>query len=322
MRFKSVVDNFWQLIRAQRNLNLLTTGIGQMNEIAPLLLAVPFYFARLISLGKIAQTRIAYGQVAGALSWFVNAYQEIARWRASIERLSTFAEMMDATQRELASAGIRLEPSPAESLRLRDLDLEMPRGRLLLQGVNASVAPGERIAVTGPSGSGKTMLMRAIAGIWPFGAGSIEVPTRARKLFLPQWPYLPMGTLRAAASFPSPEGSFPDERIREALGLLGLADLAQRLDEVGQWEQQLSPHEQQRLSLARVLLHEPDWVFLDKATSALDEEMEKRVYRLIAERLPRATLISVAHRPEVAAYHDRRWNLAFRDDGRVELRAA
>ena len=320
-RFKSVVDNFWQLIRAQRNLNLLTTGIGQLNEIVPLLLAVPFYFARLISLGKIAQTRIAYGQVAGALGWFVSAYQEIARWRASIERLDTFAEMMDATQREIAGPGIRVEPSPGESLRLRDLDLEMPRGRLLVQAANASVAPGERVAVTGPSGSGKTMLMRAIAGIWSFGAGSIEVPARARKLFLPQWPYLPMGTLRAAASFPSPEGAFSDERIRETLELLGLPHLTQRLDEVGQWEQQLSPHEQQRLALGRVLLHEPEWVFLDKATSALDEEMERRVYQLIAERLPRATLISVAHRPEVAEYHDRRWNLAFRDDGRVELNA-
>jgi putative ATP-binding cassette transporter len=321
-RFKSVVGNFWQLIRAQRNLNLLTTGVGQANEIVPLLLAVPFYLARLISLGKIAQTRIAYGQVSAALSWFVNAYQEIARWRATIERLAAFAEMMDATQRELASAGIRLEPSPDQALRLRDLDVEMPRGRRLLANVNASLAPGERVAVTGPSGSGKTMLMRAIAGVWPFGAGSIEVPTRARTLFLPQWPYLPMGTLRAAASFPSPEGSFPDERIREALVLLELPHLAPRLDEVGQWEQQLSPHEQQRLALARVLLHEPEWVFLDKATSALDEEMERRVYRLISERLPHATVISVAHRPEVADYHDKRWDLSFRDDGSVELRAA
>jgi len=321
-RFKSVVDNFWQLIRAQRNLNLLTTGIAQANEIVPLLLAVPFYLARLISLGTIAQTRIAYGQVAAGLAWFVNAYQEIARWRANIERLSAFAEMMDATQRELAGAGIRLEPSPDQALRLRDLDVEMPRGRRLLAHVNASLAPGERVAVTGPSGSGKTMLMRAIAGVWPFGAGSIEVPTRARTLFLPQWPYLPMGRLRAAVSFPAAEGSFADDDIREALGLLGLAHLAPRLDEEGQWEQQLSPHEQQRLALARVLLHEPEWVFLDKATSALDEEMEKRVYRLISERLPEATVISVAHRPEVADYHDKRWDLVVRDDGCVELRAA
>ena len=183
----------------------------------PLLLAVPFYLARLITLGKIAQTRIAYGQVAAALSWFVNAYQEIARWRANIERLAAFAEMMDATQRELATAGIRLEPSPDQALRLRDLDVEMPRGRRLLANLNASLAPGESVAVTGPSGSGKTMLMRAIAGVWPFGAGSIQVPTGARTLFLPQWPYLPIGTLRAAASFPAPEGSFPDETVREVL---------------------------------------------------------------------------------------------------------
>jgi putative ATP-binding cassette transporter len=321
-RFRQVVGNFWQLIRAQRNLNLFTTGIGQLNEIVPLLLAAPFYFARLITLGKIAQTRIAYVQVASALTWFVNAYQEIARWRASVERLATFSAMMDATQRELAAAGIRLEPSPDESLRLSDLAVEVPRGHLLLEGVNASIEAGQRVAITGPSGSGKTVLMRSIAGLWPFGSGSIQVPARTSKLFLPQWPYLPLGSLRAAVSFPSPEGSFPDERIREAMRVLGLSQLEPRLDEQGQWEQQLSPHEQQRLALARVLLHEPEWVFLDKATSALDEAMERRVYELLAERLPHATVVSVTHRPAVAGYHERLWTLGFKDNGRVELRAA
>ena len=170
------------------------------------------------------------------------------------------------------------------------------------------------------SGSGKTMLLRAIAGIWPFGSGTIELPSRARTLFLPQWPYLPLGTLRAAASFPSPEGAFPDERIREALGALGLASLEGHLDEVGQWEQQLSPHEQQRLALARVLLHEPDWMFLDKVTSTLDEETERRVYDLLAKRLPRATVVSVIQRP-VEGYHERRWTLAPGAGGRVAFSA-
>jgi putative ATP-binding cassette transporter len=319
-RFRNVIDNFWRLIRAQRNLGLLTTSIGQLNEIVPLLLAAPFYFARLISLGKIAQTRIAYGQVAGALSWFVNAYQEIARWRASVERLAGFSEMMDATQRECAAAGILLVPSPDEALRLSGLSVEMPPGRVLLEDVDAAVVAGQHVAVVGPSGSGKTLLLRAIAGIWPFGAGSIQVPPDARKLFLPQWPYLPIGSLRAAVSFPSPEGAFPDERIREALRLLGLAGLEARLDETGQWEQQLSPHEQQRLALARVVLHEPDWLFLDKATSALDEATERRVYELLAVRLPRATVVSAIQRP-VAGYHERLFTLVPGAGGRVALHA-
>jgi len=320
MRFSHVVGNFWRLIRAQRNLGLLTTGIGQLNEIVPLLLAVPFYFARLITLGTIAQTRIAYGQVASALSWFVNAYPEIARWRASIERLASFTDMMDTTQRESAAAGILLVPSPDESLRLSDLRVEMPDGRFRLEGLDASVTEGQRVAVTGPSGTGKTMLLRAIAGIWPFGAGSIELPAHARRLFLPQWPYLPLGTLRAAASFPSAEGAFSDERIREALRALGLASLEGRLDEIGQWEQELSPHEQQRLAIARVLLHEPDWMFLDKATSALDEETDRRVHDLLAARLPRATVVSVTQKP-VAGYHQRLWTLEPQPGGRVALHA-
>jgi putative ATP-binding cassette transporter len=319
-RFGNVVGNFWQLIRAQRNLGLVTTGIGQLNEIVPLLIAVPFYFARLITLGTIAQTRIAYGQVAAALSWFVNAYQEIARWRASIERLSSFGEMMDAAQRESAAGGVLLVPSLDDSLRLSNLSLEMPRGRVLLEGVDAAVAEGQRVAVTGPSGTGKTMMLRAIAGIWPFGSGIIELPTRARRLFLPQWPYLPLGTLRAAVSFPAEEGAFPDERIREALRALGLANLQDRLEEVGQWEQQLSPHEQQRLALARVLLHEPDWLFLDKVTSALDEETERRVFELLAARLPRATVVSVTQNP-IPGYHEHRWTLVPRPGGRVTVLA-
>jgi putative ATP-binding cassette transporter len=166
------------------------------------------------------------------------------------------------------------------------------------------------------------MLVRAIGGVWPFGSGRIEVPARARMLFVPQRPYFPLGTLRAAVSFPAPIGSFPDERIREVLGLLGLSQLAGRLDDTEQWEQLLTPHEQQRLALARVLVHEPDWIFLDKATSALDEAMEKRVYELLAQRLPRATLVTIAHRPDVARYHTRSWTLAPDEGGTIALHAA
>jgi putative ATP-binding cassette transporter len=140
-------------------------------------------------------------------------------------------------------------------------------------------------------------------------------------LFVPQWPYIPVGTLRAAAAYPSPERAFADERIAEALRLLGLERLAPRLDEVDQWDQVLSPHEQQRLALARVLLHEPEWILLDKATSALDEQCEQDVYDLLAQRLPKATLVSVAHRPGLERYHPRRWILA-PSNGHVALEAA
>jgi putative ATP-binding cassette transporter len=320
-RFRHVLRNWWQLMRAQRNLTLVSGAIGQANSVVPVLVAVPAYFARAITLGEIVQVRIAYGQVSGALAWFVSAYQEIAHWRANIERLSTFSDVMDTTARQLDHAGIRRVSIDAAELRLDDLRIEEPDGRVLLDGATATVRAGDRIAVTGPSGTGKTLLIRAIAGIWPFGAGRIDVPAHARTLFVTQWPYLPMGSLRAAASYPSPDGAFPDERIHEVLRLVGLERFETRLGDVEQWDQLLSPHEQQRLALVRVLLHEPDWLFLDKATSALDEQAEKQAYDLLAQRLPQATVISIAHRPTVAAYHARHWMLAS-VEGRISLEAA
>jgi putative ATP-binding cassette transporter len=288
----------------------------------PVLVAAPAYFAHLITLGSIVQIRIAYGHVSGALIWFVNAYQEIARWRANIERLVAFAEMMDTTDAELARPRIEVVTGAEQTLGLRDLRLEAPDGTTLVDRANASVRAGERVAVTGASGSGKTILLRAIAGIWPFGAGRVELPLRDRLLFVPERAYVPIGSLRAAVSFPAPEGTFRDESIREVLHALGLGKLEARLDEVEVWDQQLSDHEKQRLALARVLLHEPEWLFLDKATSALDEETEHQVYELLARRLPNATVITAAHRPSVVAYHTRRWAITPHEPGPGRLEAA
>ena len=321
LRLRRVIANFWHLVRAQRNLTLLTGGLGQSNALVPVLVAAPAYFARLITLGAVVQIRIAYGQVSAALAWFVFAYQEIARWRANVERLATLSESLDATRCRLEATGIEVVPSDGDALRIEQLRIVEPDGRLLLDGANATIAPGDRVAITGPSGTGKTLLMRAIAGIWPFGAGRIEVPSRARMLFVPQWPYLPIGTLRAVASYPEAEGTFPDDRIVEALRLVGLDRFATRLDDTDAWEQLLSPHEQQRIALVRILLQEPDWLFLDKATSALDEAAEREMYALLAERLPHATIVTIAHRASVATYHTRSWTLA-PIGGHVVLRAA
>jgi len=321
-RFGRVKRNWWELIGAQRNLSLLTGGIGQASSLVPLLVAVPAYLGGHLSLGTVAQVRFAYGQVAGALSWFVHAYQEIARWRANIERLATFAEMMDETERELARAGIQLVPGAEEVLRLADLELTARDGTVLMRPANAAVCCGDRLAITGPSGAGKTTLLRAIAGIWPFGSGRIEVPACGRMLFLPQQPYFPLGSLRAAVAYPAPEGAFEDARILEVFRVLGLEHLAGRLDRVEAWDENLSAQEQQRLATARALLHEPEWVFLDKATSALDEAAEQRVYALLTERLPRTTIVTVAHRPGLEAYHDRRWQLRASDHEPSRLVAA
>jgi putative ATP-binding cassette transporter len=309
-RFHHVIGNWWQLIRAQRNLNLFTTGIGQANSLVPLLVAAPAFFAGHLTLGSVMQTRIAYGEVSGGLTWFVNAYQEIARWRANIERIVTLAEEIESTRDELERTEcVHVERAMGGSLRLDHVRLARPDGGVLIEDANAELRPGDRVALVGPMGSGKRTLLRAIAGIWRFGKGVIEVPDHTRTLILSQRPHLPIGTLREVISYPEPAGTFSDDRIREVLRLLDLRPLENRLDETEHWQQQLSGGEQQRLALARAFLVQPDWIFLDEATSGLDEETEARVYELFRERLPRTAIVSIADRPALAQYHGRRWLL-------------
>jgi putative ATP-binding cassette transporter len=207
-------------------------------------------------------------------------------------------------------------------LKLVELRLDLPDGEPLLACSHASIEPGERVALVGPSGSGKTTLFRAIAGMWPFGRGTIVMPPSSKALFVPQRSYLPIGTLRAAAAYPAEETAFSDEKVREAFDLLGLGHLAERLDESAHWEQQLSGHEEQRLALVRALLHAPEWLFLDHATAALDDVMEKHVYEVLARQLPRTAVLSVTSRPTVELYHTRRWSVRQTEAGPSLLEAA
>ncbi|MGH7789440.1 MAG: ABC transporter ATP-binding protein/permease [Candidatus Binatia bacterium] len=318
--FGNVIGNWWRLIRAQRNLTLLTSGIGQANGIVPLLVAAPAFFAGRMTLGSLTQTGVAYGQVSGALSWFVDAYQEIAAWRANIERLATFCETLDATRAELAlQAGIRVEAGPDPALEIVHVELAMPGGEVLARDLNAKLDAGTRVALLGPPGGIKTTLFRAIAGIWPFGGGRIALPVEARTLFLPHQPYLPIGTLREAISYPATGGSFTDDAIRDNLHLVDLAHLAGRLDDNESWDQQLSSDEQQRLVFVRALLHAPDWIIMDDATASLDEAMEKKVYDVLGQYLPNVTLLSITNRPAVAQYHRRQWTIVPGPDGGAVL---
>jgi putative ATP-binding cassette transporter len=320
-RFRHVFAIFLQLIRAETELNIVTGILGRVGGLVPLLLAAPSYFEGLVTLGLIVQTRVAYDEVSGALSWFVNAYREIARWRANIERLAAFAEVMDTTASDLEHTEIRIETVEPEAIRLVDVRLNTPRGSALLEGANAALGAGEHVALLGPPGRGKTTLFRSLAGIWPFGAGRIERPARERMLFLPQRPYLPLGSLRAVVSYPTAEHRFEDAQIRDALAQVGLASFAARLDEVEPWEQRLSTHEQQLLGVARALLQQPDWILLDDATSGLDEATERRIYDTLLARLPRAGMIAAGLRPRSLELMPHRWTLAERE-GHSVLQAA
>lgn len=318
-RFRRVVDNYWRLIRAQRNLTLFTTGIGQSNSIVPYVIAAPGFFAGTLSLGSVVQTNIAYGQVSGSLVWFVNAYQEIANWRASIERLVTFDAEIESTC--AATAELRVDRGDGSELRLENVHLTRPDGEPMVGQASGVIRRGEHVALLGPMGSGKSTLLRAIAGIWHYGRGRISMPEDASTFFQPQRPYLPIGTLREVASYPSPGDAFSDDAVREALQLVGLGDLTDRLDESANWEQQLSTSEEQRLAFARMLLQKPDWIFLDKATSALDEVAAEELHARLQQQLPNASIVSIADREGIIRKHDRNWTLVPGPEGSM-LQAA
>ncbi len=317
-RFGHVWRNWWEIMRRQKKLRAFTVGFDQAAVLFPYLVAAPRYFAKEITFGALTQTAQAFGRVQDALSFFVGAYIELADWKATVDRLITFrAALATMHAQARAGGGIELDPGDADGVVLRELTLALPGGETLLHAVDAKLTRGEAVLVSGPSGSGKSTLFRALAGIWPFGSGRIERPDTARCLFLPQKPYLPIGSLRGAVSYPSAEGTFPDTEVGRWLAECRLTHLVERLDEPDHWEQRLSPGEQQRLAFARALLHKPQWLFLDEASSALDAENESHLYQLLATELPGTTVVSIGHRAAIERFHRRK--LAF--DGNGGLRS-
>lgn len=305
--FVNIWRNWWRLMRRQKNLTWFTAAYGQLAVIFPILVAAPRFFSGAIQLGGLIQIANAFGQVQGSLSWFIDIYPQFADWKASVDRLISFGAAIERSREEAASAdGIQVERDTGPALEVRNLELTVPTGRVLLKGVNQQIAPGEAVLLSGPSGSGKSTLFRALAGIWPFGHGTVRIPRDAKVLFLPQKPYLPLGTLKQAVCYPGPSEDVSDATASEALEACRLEHLKNRLHESANWSLALSSGEQQRLAFARILINQPDWVFLDEATSAVDEETERHLYELIRERLKNVTMLSIAHRPTVTTFHQRR----------------
>ncbi|HEY3918584.1 MAG TPA: ABC transporter ATP-binding protein/permease [Stellaceae bacterium] len=310
-RFTHVVDNFWAIMRRIKALGWWTSFYGQFAIIFPYLVSAPRYFSGAILLGGLMQTADAFGQVQSSLSFIVTAYSlgtgandtGIAAWRAVVQRLIGF----DDRVRTIAAEAQGKQPielaRQGEGIAVAQLDLALPDGSPLLRHVDLAEKKGEATLVTGPTGSGKSTLLRAIAGIWPYGKGAIRMAA-GKLLFLPQKPYLPLGTLREALIYPKATTDLPDSRLAEAMTTVGLGAFVPQLDSDENWPQRLSPGEQQRLAFARALLTEPDFLFLDEATSALDEASEARFYRMLRDAAWHPTIVSVGHRGTLAAFHD------------------
>jgi vitamin B12/bleomycin/antimicrobial peptide transport system ATP-binding/permease protein len=308
--FQRIRDNWWMIMKYTKRMTFVLSFYGQIAIIFPIMVAAPRYFAGAFTFGVLMQISSAFGTVSDSFSWFINSYSTLVEWRATVNRLREFKRVMRSTHiREETSpaterGGINRHYASTETLTTKNLMLALPNGTPLSRVSDVSIERGSRWLIVGPSGSGKSTLMRALAGLWPFGDGTIDVPVDAKLMFIPQVSYMPIGTLRAALAYPSPGGTFSDDESREVLRACNLAPYADRLEESAHWARSLSPGEQQRLAAARVLLHKPDFLFLDEATSALDADNELHIYNAIVERLPKAAVLSVAHRESVAMFHD------------------
>jgi putative ATP-binding cassette transporter len=310
-RFGHVVRNWHGIMIRQKKLTFLTAGYGQISLIFPLIVVSPAYFAGAIQLGGMMQTASAYTSVQGALSFFVTAYPQLAQWRAVIDRLDGFNRAVATAQAAAVTPPrVELETGDAPEIAVDDLALHLPQGTPLVTVADLSFKTGDRALVTGPSGSGKSTLFRALAGIWPFGSGRVRVPKGASVMMLPQRPYFPIGSLAAAVAYPAPPNTYDAATVAEAIAAAGLPGLAGRIEEEAHWNRMLSLGEQQRLGLARALLHRPDYLFLDEATASLDEASEADLYRLLEKRLPGTTLVSIGHRSTLGEFHNRRLTLS------------
>lgn len=311
--YRQVVDNFRRLMTQTKLLNFYSNGYAQLAIIVPIIMCAPKYFGGAMQLGGLMQTISAFGRVQDALSYFVDAYDGIAQLVAVTYRLTSFTEHLETVSEKAPALTKELTPAdaPAE-LAVKEVTVALPDGRLLLENLSFTLPRGRRLLITGGSGSGKSTLLRSLACLWPYGSGQISYPSTDKLMFLPQRPYLPLGTLRQAIFYPSPVEAIKDideAALRRLMELTELAHFIDRLDVTDDWSRILSLGEQQRIAFLRILIARPQWAFLDEATSALDEPREERLYGLLKDQLPDMGVISVGHRSTLFAVHHRELHL-------------
>jgi vitamin B12/bleomycin/antimicrobial peptide transport system ATP-binding/permease protein len=320
-RFGAIIGNYLALIDRRKKLLAFTATYGQLSPIIPFIFTAPFYFAGKIQLGIMTQTAGAFSSVSDALTFFVNYYNSLADFKSVVDRLTSFDAAI-ARAKALGAAGPArvAEGTGVSPVALQEIGIALPDGRRIVEAQQLSFEAGQSVLLAGPSGSGKSTFFRAISGIWPFGEGRVLIPAGADVMVVPQKPYIPIGTLRAALTYPAPTGTYPDPDIRKALEDARLGPLAGDLDRDDIWSQRLSGGEQQRVAIARALLKRPDWLFMDESTSALDEKLEAELYAVLAARLPKTAIVSIGHRSTLGAFHSRRLDMTEGEAGRFTPR--
>ncbi len=316
-KFGWIYDNWWQIMRRTKALNFFTLGFSNAAIFFSLIVGAPDYFAGIISLGVLMLINSSFGNVQSAFSWFVGAYPQIVAWRATVQRLDEFERAVRVAHQDAVLPALQVD-TRGEKLVADNLAINLPNGVGLLRAPHFEIRRGGPVAITGVSGSGKSTLLRTLAGIWPFSHGKVIRP-EGNLMFLPQRPYLPLGTLKRAAAYPHDESTIEDEAVGAALDAVGLGGFTDQLGEVDNWALRLSGGEQQRLAIARALLLKPDWLFLDEAMSALDEPSARSLFALLQTRLPEAQIISVAHHASMVDLHARVASLKADEKGVMRL---
>jgi putative ATP-binding cassette transporter len=299
----------------------VSSSSGFIAPVLPIILCAPKFLDGSMTLGQVMQAASAFTIVQGAFNWLVDNYPKLADWTASARRAASLMVSLDGLERaesggdEGVSRIALSRDGKDAAIRLKDLSVTLDDGTAVLDDTEIAIKPGERVLVAGESGTGKSTLVRAIAGLWPWGGGAIEIRKGAKLMMLPQRPYIPIGSLRRAAAYPDAADSRTVEEITEAFEHVGLAHLIDRIDDEAPWDQTLSGGEKQRLAFARIFLHSPDIIVLDEATAALDPESQDRLMALLSKQPEQTTLISVGHRPELEAFHNRKVVLERRQNG-------
>ena len=317
--FANVLRQWARLAGQHMRTTLVSQGSSLIAPVIPLLLCAPKFLDGSMTLGQVMQAASAFTIVQSAFGWLVDNYPRLADWNACARRIASLMMSLDGLERAEEAEGFgRIkhgETSGEAMLSLEDLSVSLDDGTAVVDETKVVVEPGERLLVAGESGSGKSTLVRAIAGLWPWGSGSVNFHPDRRLFMLPQRPYVPSGTLRRAVAYPGSADSWDEAEIAEALHKVGLDHLKEKIEEDAPWDQTLSGGEKQRLAFARLLLHNPDIVVLDEATSALDEKSQDKMMDMLLKELPKATVVSVAHRAELEAYHSRKVTLERRKGG-------